>query len=1401
MSATNQGTYGTTITTGLTLITNPTTITNTGTISNPGYYADGITAASGTLWTLENFGTVTGGTYGKGVSLPEGLVTNAASGLIEGSIGVYLGTGTLTDAGTIIGTGGVVVSFGLGAADALTLDPGAVLSGAVAGLVGGDSIDLAGVTVTSASFAAGSVTLFDHGVAVDHISLTGNFTGGEFGFYSDGQGGTDITLGASTLTGAYSAAISLTALQTTIGADAAVSVVNGGITASGARDFTLVNQGSIIDSGSFGNAVSLPNGVLTNAVTGVIAGLGGVNIVSGTLINAGTIGKTAHFGTSAYVGNGTIDNLGSGLISGPIGVGLDQGAVVNFGIIAGSAASFGVGVNVVLSGDVTNAAGAVIEGGIGVKLDAGTLINAGLIRSTAPSGAVAVQFGSFTDVLVIDPGSQIIGAVAGLIAGDTIDLARTSITGESFAGGVLTLSNAGGIVETLSLTGALNTSEFTLAADGLGGTDVTLGAETLTGTYTSGLVLTALDTTIAATARIAAARGTAVYGSAARNWTVVNDGAVSAAAGYGIDLADHGSIANNGTAIGSIGVYLGTGRIVNAGSIGGTAGYGVDQQEGVLQNLATGTITGISGALDFAGTILNAGLIAGTGATGFGALMVSGTLDNLAGGVIAGNYGAYMQGGTIINAGIIAGTSGVGMVLGTSANTIVIDPGSTIIGAIAGFGAGDVLDFATTSLNAARFANGYLTLAESGAVAATYGLVGNFTPGEFILAPDGRGGTEVTLGAATATGTYSGFTLTALYTSFAPSVVVANSSSVAAVFGSALHDWTVVNAGLLVDSGTGAGVKLAGSGTLINQAGGYVAGYNGAYVYRGAVANAGTIQGAFNGALDVFGTIDNAAGGIISGQFGAYVFSGTIINAGTIESSAGSTGTAAILGANNGAIIDDPGAVFIGAVVGAAGRTTTSLLELGAGASEGTLAGYGTQFSGFKTLEVAAGATWDIAGTTTITGTLINNGTIIETAADTLVIDGPIAGSGTIVFDPTTGVFNGPVGAGQVIDFNGANDTIVLGDPTQFAGTLSGFAPGDVLSLPSLAPGAITGETFANGTLTLTGSFGVIDLAFTNSPGLSASNLTPTANGQGGISFDAPCFAAGTGIATARGVVAVEDLRIGDLAALAGGGHAPIVWLGRRAVQPARHPRPACLNPVVIEADALADGVPCRDLTVSPDHALLLDGHLIPAKSLVNGDTIRQIAVAAITYYHVELPSHAALLAEGAPAESYFASGNRDQFENGGGAMRLHPDFAQVLRETQGCARFAAAGPVVEAVRTRLLARAALVLTDDAALRIEPHAGGAMIKSRHFIPAEQTSDPRDGRRLGVKIATLSIAGVAIPLDHPALIEGWHACEADGRWTDGGAIIPPALLGAHPAAHPAASIAITLATAARYRSAA
>jgi len=201
--------------------------------------------------------------------------------------------------------------------------------------------------------------------------------------------------------------------------------------------------------------------------------------------------------------------------------------------------------------------------------------------------------------------------------------------------------------------------------------------------------------------------------------------------------------------------------------------------------------------------------------------------------------------------------------------------------------------------------------------------------------------------------------------------------------------------------------------------------------------------------------------------------------------------------------------------------------------------------------------------------------------------------------------------------------------------------------------------------------------------------------GETGETLQTPCYAAGTRILTDRGEVPVETLRSGDMVVtlgLGGAWLAPVRWIGRRRVHTGRHPHPASVCPVRVCAGALGPGVPWRDLVISPDHALYLDGILVPAVALLDGETIRQETPAGgrIDYFHVELDRHDVLVADGAPAESWRDCGNRTQFDNAGRVVALHPVFAGAASEVPACAPSFASGLRVERIRAALPRREAL---------------------------------------------------------------------------------------------------------------
>ena len=261
------------------------------------------------------------------------------------------------------------------------------------------------------------------------------------------------------------------------------------------------------------------------------------------------------------------------------------------------------------------------------------------------------------------------------------------------------------------------------------------------------------------------------------------------------------------------------------------------------------------------------------------------------------------------------------------------------------------------------------------------------------------------------------------------------------------------------------------------------------------------------------------------------------------------------------------------------------------------------------------------------------------------------------------------------------NGSITLTD------TGSEFNPGDSITF-SYNNGQLTGSATYLGTFTSGG----VTYPFIYSPTFlyDAAGVFATVTGTFSQA-SLPCYVRGTAVETTRGPVAVEALAIGDEVVLARGGTAPIRWIGQRSFNGVfLRGRPE-RQPVCFRAGSLGGGLPRRDLYVSPEHAMFLDGVLVPACCLVNGRSIvHEAGFAQVDYFHVELDRHDVLLAEGAPSESFVDDDSRGAFHNLAEWEALNPD--QPSKPAEYCAPRIEDGPRLEALRRRLdrvVARAA----------------------------------------------------------------------------------------------------------------
>ena len=887
-------------------------------------------------------------------------------------------------------------------------------------------------------------------------------------------------------------------------------------------------------------------------------------------------------------------------------------------------------------------------------------------------------------------------------------------------------------------------------------------------------------------------RGDAIYASAG-SWTITNAGTV-AGTGLGvggIDLGAGGAVTNLASGViglpasNSSDIYIsgGTGAVTNYGII--NAGVWL-QNGGTVTNLAAARIDssdtsgGYGVGLNSGGTVINAGEISGL-YVGIDASHLGGTVANQTGGTITGPYvgvlmgvvdypsvggrhvinqaGATISGDTGVFAGVnVATVINAGSISGTFATSITRGSISLVLGAGVSLGSGGTV----TNQSGGRISG------------ASHGVFISYAAGTVVNYGKISGGPS---------GFGIGFLAGGLASNAATGMISAVGRSAVYFTGAA---GTVLNAGQIIAAGTASsrGVALYAGGYLSNSATGTISATGNGNAVRvqaaaGTIVNAGTLSSNFTGrsalAFQSGGFVRNVAGGLIQGGAwnGIYGTGGatTIVNAGTIVGNGS--------GANNGIQL-----FAGGSITNAAGGTISAPFKTAiyVKGGAGTVVNAGIISSGTSgAVGFAAGfanRVIDDPGAAFI-GTVDGGNTLGATAVSTLEL-----ASGATV-GTVSGLGTQFVNFGS-IDFDSAASWFISGNTTGLAGTISGFASGDTIEVTGIT---VTGSGYAGGVLTLNEASGSVALTLPGSFTTSDFVVVNVASGAD-VSLAAPCFVAGTRIHTERGAVPVEKLVKGEhLPVLLGGKPQPIVWLGHRWVDCRHHPDPKQVWPVCVSADAFGPGQPLRDLWLSPDHALFVNDVLIPVRHLVNGKTIVQQARDEVSYWHIELPAHNVLYAEGMPVESYLDTGKRSAFANGGAAIDLRADFASQVWDTMGCAPLVLHGRQLAIAKRRLLAQATVLghaTTRDPRLNVSaegrplrPAIDGptwhvclpngtrnVRLISRVWNPAYMTPDSIDARSFGVAISQLRLDEHEIALDDWRLTRGWHAPEQHCRWTDG-----------------------------------
>jgi fibronectin-binding autotransporter adhesin len=463
----NDGTAGGTVTDDGTVF-GDIDVTGASTIENAGLNNGNVTIASGVILTLDN-DTVTGTTItDNGTVKVDALKTLNLSGVtLSGGAISNLGTLDITGDSSIGGDALANHQLTIDATRTLTLEDGATVTGGTLSNSGTVEVEgslgatLDGVNVTGSGLvqvdaeSLASTLVLDDGTIVTGGTLTVGDSG---------------TLAVETAAGATLDDVGVTNNNS-------IEVFAGSVLTLDARTSVTNNSTVTVDSTA---TLVLNSATVTG---GTLADNGTVHVTGDSAINGATVSGgqvTVDATTTLTLDNDTVtgttftDTASGAIIQVDDGTKLTlSGVTINGGAVNDGTAD-GPGGIIDVTGATTIENASLNNGN--VKIESGEILT--LVDDTV--SGTTISFTGTGETLKLDKATSFGGTIAGIVAGDTIDLTTTKVTAATFNGSALTVTDSSGLQTTYQISGAPAGDTFWFKSDGATGTNLVVLPNTLT---------------------------------------------------------------------------------------------------------------------------------------------------------------------------------------------------------------------------------------------------------------------------------------------------------------------------------------------------------------------------------------------------------------------------------------------------------------------------------------------------------------------------------------------------------------------------------------------------------------------------------------------------------------------------------------------------------------------------------------------------------------------------------------------------------------------------------------------------------------------------------------------------------------------------------------------------------